>query len=148
MDNFENDGALKTGVAPQGVKTEIYKGLRIFLTKNLNKRNDFVNGMSATIEAYDPKHNCLQVMTATGKRLAVFPYTEDTKGGRVTCLPVRLGYAGTMQRIQGMTLEHVTLWLDRAGCRAAAYVAMSRVAYDKDYIIAGPVSVRHFVPAM
>ena len=123
--------------------------MRIFLTKNLNKRNDFVNGMAATIEAYDSKHKCLQVTTATGKRLAVFPYTEDVpQCGRVTCFPVRLGYAGTVQRIQGMTLEHVTLYLDRAGCRAAAYVALSRVAYDKDYLIAGPVSVRHFVPAM
>ncbi len=31
--------------------------------------------------------------------------------------------------------------------RAAAYVAMSRVQYDKDYLIAGPVCPRHFVPA-
>ena len=62
--------------------------------------------------------------------------------------PVRLGYAGTVQRIQGMTLEHVTLWLDRAGCRAAGYVALSRVQYDKDYLIAGLVAPRHFVPAM
>ena len=128
---------------------QMYEGMKVFLTKNLNKRNDFVNGMSATVEAYDAKSQCLQVLTITGKRLAVHPYTDDVpQCGRVTCFPVRAGYAGTMQRVQGMTLEHVTLYLDRAGCRAAAYVGMSRVQYDKDYLIAGPVTVRHFVPAM
>ena len=66
----------------------------------------------------------------------------------MTRFPVRVGYAGTVQRIQGMTLDHVTLYLDRAGCRAAAYVALSRVAYDADYLIAGQVSPKHFRPAM
>ena len=61
---------------------------------------------------------------------------------------MRLGYASTIQRVQGMTLDHITIWLDRAGCRAAAYVAMSRVREDKDYLIAGRVYQRCFVPAM
>lgn len=46
-----------------------------------------------------------------------------------------------------MTLPHITLWLDKAGCRAAAYVAMSRVQHDEDYLIAGNVSPAHFIPA-
>ena len=61
--------------------------------------------------------------------------------------PVRLGYASTVPKVQGMTLPHVTLWLDHPGCRAAAYVAMSRVQKDEDYLIAGLVSPKHFVPA-
>ena len=73
---------------------------------------------------------------------------EVAKGVRVVGFPVRLGYAGTVQRIQGMTLEHVTLYLDRPSCRAAGYVALSRVEYDGNYLIAGPVHPRLFVPAM
>ena len=49
--------------------------------------------------------------------------------------------------LQGMTLPHITLWLDVPCCRAGAYVAMSRVSMDQDYLIAGPVTPKHFVPA-
>jgi len=120
MANFDEKGDVIEGEAPQGLKTEIYKDMKIFLTKNLNKKNDFVNGMEATIESYDHESKSLEVLTVSGKRLVVFPYTEHVeKCGNVTCMPLRGGYAGTVQRLQGMTLEHVTLWLDRAGCRAA-----------------------------
>ena len=45
------------------------------------------------------------------------------------------------------TVPHITLWLDRAGCCAAAYVALSRVQKAEDYLIAGKVRPAHFVPA-
>ena len=32
-------------------------------------------------------------------------------------------------------LDHITMWLDVPGCRAAAYVALSRVQYDTDYLM-------------
>ena len=51
-------------------------------------------------------------------------------------------------KIQGQTLEHVTLWLDRPFCRAAGYVALSRVRCDEDYLVAGDVTPQHFIPAM
>ena len=70
-----------------------------------------------------------------------------SKGRYVTYFPVRLGYASTVQKVQGATVPHVTIWLDAAGCRAAAYVAMSRVEYDDNYLIAGAVCTKHFVPA-
>ena len=44
-------------------------------------------------------------------------------------------------------VPHITLWLDRAGCCAAAYVALSRVQKAEDYLIAGKVRPAHFVPA-
>ena len=147
-DNFELDGTLKEDVVPKPKMQEIYKGMRLSLTKNMDKRHDFVNGMGADVLDYHEESRCLSVRTVTGKDLAVHLVTEKVDGRNVVSFPVRLGYAGTVQRIQGMTLEHVTLWLDRAGCRAAGYVALSRVQYDKDYLIAGLVAPRHFVPAM
>ena len=50
-------------------------------------------------------------------------------------------------KVQGMTLPHITVWLDAIACRAAASVAMSRVATDEDYLIAGAVTPLHFAPA-
>ncbi|OLP77525.1 ATP-dependent DNA helicase PIF1 [Symbiodinium microadriaticum] len=147
QDNYGRGGRLRSG-ALQPALRKIYKGMRIFLTKNMSKEDDFVNGMAAKIEDYDERSRCLQVLTRTHQRLAVYMVTHELEDGRkVAAFPVRLGYASTVPKVQGMTLPHVTLWLDHPGCRAAAYVAMSRVQKDEDYLIAGLVSTKHFVPA-
>ena len=39
--------------------------------------------------------------------------------------------------------RNVTFWPEREGCAAAAYVALSRVRKDADYLLGG----EHFVPA-
>ena len=145
--NFEVHGRLRKGALEPSC-TEIFEGERIFLTRNIDKGNDFVNGMSAVVENYDSTSMCLHVTTVTGKPLAVHLCTEDIEQhSRVTPFPVRLGYACTIPKIQGATLRHITIWLDRALCRAAAYVAMSRVEHDEDYLVAGCVLPKHFVPA-
>ena len=149
LENYDLYGKIAEGRAPTGNMTPLYVGMRIFLTRNLNKEDDFVNGMGAKVLAYDPHSRALEVRTDSGNRVAVYPYTENVdKCGRVTCYPVRLGYASTVQKVQGATLDHVTIFLDRPGCKAAAYVALSRVKTDDDYLIAGKITPRHFVPAM
>ena len=49
--------------------------------------------------------------------------------------------------MQGATLPHVTIYLDSRMKPAAAYVAMSRVRKDEDYLIGGRVTRDHFIPA-
>ena len=66
---------------------------------------------------------------------------------RVVAYPFRAGYASTIHKLQGANLPHVTVYLDIPGMPAAAYVAMSRVSYDGDYLIGGAVTPAHFVPA-
>ena len=146
--NFCENGEVLKGMEVQPVYIDIFEDMRIVLTLNLNKRQDFVNGMTAIVEAYDDDSGCLQVFTKTGKRLAVPCVREKVEGHDVDYFPIRAGYASTIQKVQGQTLEHVTIWLDRAGCRAAGYVAMARVRRDADYLIAGRVTPHHFVPAM
>ena len=146
-DNYTGAGRLKTGKL-EPARREVYEGMRIFLSKNMSKEDDFVNGMAATVLGYDARSRCLEVTTRTQQRLAVYMVTHELEDGRkVAAFPVRLGYASTVPKVQGMTLPHVTIWLDRPGCRAAAYVAMSRVQKDEDYLIAGFVGAKHFVPA-
>ncbi len=48
--------------------------------------------------------------------------------------------------MQGAELEHITIYLDVPGQRAAAYVALSRVKRDEDYLFGGKYSRKHFVP--
>ena len=106
MDNYDEEGALK----PKGLKAKkqmLYKGMRVFLTKNMDKREDFVNGMGAVVEHFDKTAQCLEVITDTNKRLSIHLYTEYVEGGRgkVTSFPVRVGYATTIHKVQGATLE-------------------------------------------
>lgn len=139
---------LKTDVPLEPLRADVYAGQRIFLTRNLDKENGFVNGMAAVIDAYDPRTQCLTVVTKLGTTLAVHKCTEELPGHRwVTSFPVRVGYASTIPKIQGTTLKHVTVWLDRPWCKAAGYVALSRVEHDGDYLVAGKVTPEHFVPA-
>ena len=146
-DNFGPSGELREGRL-HAAQTDIFQGQRVFLTRNLDKDHDFVNGMAAIVDAFEAVANCLMLTTSTGRRLAVHLYTEEVEDhGKVTFFPVRNGYACTIQKIQGATLSHVTAWLDRPACRAAAYVALSRVERDEDYLLAGCLSPKHFVPA-
>ena len=148
-DNFEETtGALKEQ-QPEPLDLAIYEGLRVRLTRNVDKPNDFVNGMSAILKDFDSRTGAIVVETETSHRLCVYPVTDDgVPVGRVTYYPVRLGYADTVHKFQGAELPHVTFWPDRAGCPAAGYVALSRVRKDSDYLLAGCVTSDHFVPAM
>ena len=96
------------------------------------------------VRDYDPESECLQVLTRTGKSLSVHLYTDPDTG--CTFFPIRLGYACTIYKMQGATLPHVTIWIDHPS-RACAYVAMSRVRKDSDYLFGGVYRREHFMPA-
>ena len=103
-ENYDKRGQLRKDTAPQPTQLEIFRGQRLFLTKNMNKETGFVNGMPCTVQAYDARSGCLEVIAKTGARLAVSAIHEHVAGlGRVKYFPVRLGYASTVHRIQGQT---------------------------------------------
>ena len=64
----EEEAALRGYVL--GRPRKIYAGMRLHLTRNVNKQLDFVNGMEATVRSLDLASGCLRVTTATGKDLA------------------------------------------------------------------------------
>ena len=53
QDNHGEGGKLCTDRAPVPAQVPLYRGLRIVLTKNLDKEHHFVNGMGAVVEAVD-----------------------------------------------------------------------------------------------
>jgi ATP-dependent exoDNAse (exonuclease V) alpha subunit len=146
-ENFDRSNKLKAG-KPKPSDVQIYKGMDIFLTRNVDKDNDFVNGMQAVVEAFDEDSQSLRVKTVTGVRLSIYKYTDpDPEHHGANFHPVRIGYASTIYKLQGAQLEHVTIWLDCQGAKAAAYVALSRVRHDEDYLLGGRLVAQHFVPA-
>ena len=147
-DNYHDGGKLREDRPPEPSHVVLYAGLRVVLTKNLDKEHHFVNGMPAVVEHVDSAAKSVVVRTDTGFRLPIYPFTDDdVPVGRVVYYPLRLGYAGTVYKYQGAELPHVTVWLDRPRCPAAGYVALSRVHYDRDYLIGGVVTCEDFTPA-
>ena len=145
----ENHNQMVTGRPPVALSVKLFKGMKLFLTRNVNKEADFINGMEVTVQDYAKASGCVHVLTKTGRHLAIYPITDWVKeAGYVTAYPLRPGYASTIHKLQGAELEHITIWLERRDARAAAYVAMSRVQRGSDYLIGGQVTRRHFTPAM
>ncbi|CAE7622236.1 Pif1 [Symbiodinium microadriaticum] len=115
----------------------IHIGMRLSLTRNINKGKDHVNGMSCIVEAVN--QHSMEVRTASGRQL-------DNTVYRSTFFPVRLGYATTLHKVQGSTLEYMAVWLDKPNVRAAGYVALSRVRRDNNWCFFGQLTVEHFTP--
>jgi ATP-dependent exoDNAse (exonuclease V) alpha subunit len=141
-------GSRQLAWEPQPVPVHI--GMKVILTRNLNKEMDFVNGMQATIDGI--RGGALRVRTDSGRMLMVYPYTEEVQGAagqrnRHTFYPLRVGYSTTLHKVQGATLEHMTVWLDVPNVEAAGYVALSRVQHDADWQFIGHVTRHHFTPA-
>ena len=120
----------------------IYVGMKVTLTKNLNKAVGFVNGMGAQVLGMD-RGNII-VKTQQGRRLAIHPWTSEEK---VVHFPLRMGYASTLHKVQGATLAHISVYLDVPNMPAAAYVALSRVEKDANWRFVGDPGVHHFTPA-
>ena len=145
--NYDERGNLLPN-QPEPEWIDLYIGMRVVLTRNMNKDAHFVNGMVCTVEGYDAARHSVIAKTSTGRILAVCPVTDDdVPKGRCVYYPLRLGYASTVHKYQGAELDHVTFWPDRPASPAAGYVALSRVRRDSDYLIGGVVSCCHFAPA-
>ena len=86
----------------------------------------------------------IEVWLDQGGRVSVHPWTSPE---RIVHYPLRIGYASTLHKVQGLTLPHITLWLDIANMPAAAYVALSRVEHDANWRFVGDPGVHHFTPA-
>ena len=118
--------ALKEGVKLQPSTVPIYKGGKLYLTKNVNKEIDYVNGMQCTVQHWYPAKQCLRVKTKTGKNIMVTMWT-DKDHGNTAYFPIRLGYACNVHKVQGDEFDHVTIWLGVPNMPAAGYAALSRV---------------------
>ena len=138
---------LRENRPPQPSEVPVYKGIQLYLTKNIRKKDDYVNGMLCYVEAWSETSYALRVRTKTGKRLYITPWT-DVERGNVAYYPIRLGYASTVQKVLGDEVEHITVWLDTPNLPAVAYTALSRVERSNAYSLAGRLTPAHFTPAV
>ena len=139
---------MDTESKPKPAEVPIYKNMKIVLTQNMRKDEEYVNGMECRVLAYEDNATggVLLVETNSGKKLSITKWTDVDKKFAVY-FPIRIGYASTIHKAQGGEFKHVTVYMDCEKMPAAGYTALSRVSTSQDYLLGGIITREHFVPA-
>ena len=122
--------ALKKGcLSPETLYLKI--GATVMFTKN-NPNKGFVNGTLGTVEGFDKTSSYPIVKTRDGGEIEAEPmdWTIEENGivrGRITQVPLRLAWAITVHKSQGMTLDEAVMDLSQVFEFGQGYVALSRV---------------------
>ena len=122
--------ALKRGCLSPEV-LQLKRGAVVMYTKN-DAAGRFVNGTLGVVESFDAEDGYPIVLTRGGKRIAAEPSTwkiEEAGKERASIvqLPLRLAWAITVHKSQGMSLDAAVVDLSRAFEYGQGYVALSRV---------------------
>lgn len=112
----------------------------VFLLNDADGR--WVNGSTATVTACSEKGIRVK-LDRCGYQYDVYPVTEentDSNGmidGRISQYPLRLAWALTVHKAQGMTMDRVGVNLDNHFVAGQTYVAMSRARTAEGLFLTG-----------
>ncbi len=106
------------------------EGARVMCVKN-DPRGRYVNGSLGVVEGFDPASGAPLVRLDEGALVWLAPEewrieAEDGAGTVYTQIPLRLAWAITVHKSQGMTLSALETDLSRAFAPGMGYVALSR----------------------
>jgi len=123
------EGLQRSVLAPAELKVK--KGALVMAVKNSPDRK-FVNGSIGTIIDFEPYTDYPIVEFRNGKEVSMVPDTweqrdGDKKRASITQIPLRLAWAITIHKSQGMTLDAARIDLRKAFVEGMGYVALSRV---------------------
>ena len=118
-------------------------GMRIRLTRNVDKERGFVNGAVCDI-VHKLRKNVFIAKTPRGVHLLVHPVQYDG----VEFMPYTYGYAMTIRRAQGATCELAGLWFDHTfpPDRGYGYVGASRVRIAIALFLMGKIRRTDWLP--
>jgi len=127
-DNYVQN--LQRSVLAPAVLT-LKQGALVMAVKNDAARR-YVNGSIGTVVAFEPGTDYPVVQFLNGKEVTMQPDTwelrdGDKKRASISQVPLRLAYAITVHKSQGMTLDMAKIDLKKAFVEGMGYVALSRV---------------------
>ena len=127
---------------------KLAKGARAMLLRNINQTDGLTNGSMGTIDSFqhdrygdlsaikiifdDKKSGAIANKNSSDKTVAITPMTIHFMGKCAkmifrTQFPLRLCWASTFHKMQGQTLNHAIIDLEKVFDAQMAYVALSRV---------------------
>lgn len=117
------------------------KGASVMFTKN-NQKEGFVNGTLGSVDGFDGHTGYPIVRTFSGRRIDVEPmdWMVEEFGeirARITQIPLRLAWALTVHKSQGMSLDGAVIDLRGVFEFGQGYVALSRVRSLKGLYMLG-----------
>ncbi len=119
----------KSCLSPEALFLKL--GASVMFTKN-NPKEGYVNGTLGTVTGFSSYNNYPMVKTREGRTITVEPmdWSIEEGGvvrGSVTQIPLRLAWAITVHKSQGMSLDEAVMDLSQVFEYGQGYVALSRV---------------------
>jgi hypothetical protein len=112
-------------------KLELKVGAVVMCTKN-NQKEHFVNGTLGTVVGFDEFSEYPIIKNRNGRNIVITPmdWTVEENGkirAQITQVPLRLAWAITVHKSQGMSMDAAVMDLSQAFEYGQGYVALSRV---------------------
>lgn len=122
-------GLIKNCLSPE--KLEVKREAMVMCTKN-NFETGYVNGTLGRVVDFDPDDGYPIIETGDEKQIKIAPQTWSLEENgkvlaEVTQVPLRLAWAITIHKSQGMSLDAAEIDLRNAFTYGQGYVALSRV---------------------
>lgn len=126
--DFLIDGLKRSCLAPERLRLK--EGARVMFVKN-NYEVGFVNGTLGVVTGFNTFGEPV-VRTTGGKLISVVPMSwsieeEGKVKAEISQLPLRLAWAITVHKSQGMSLDAMEVDLSKSFVKGMGYVALSRV---------------------
>ncbi|HEV8666931.1 MAG TPA: AAA family ATPase, partial [Candidatus Paceibacterota bacterium] len=119
----------KSCLSPEALFLKV--GANVMFTKN-NPKEGYVNGTLGVVQAFNGFSGYPTVVTRSGRTIEVEPaeWSVEESGrirSRITQLPLRLAWAITVHKSQGMSMDEAVMDLAQVFEYGQGYVALSRV---------------------